>query len=180
MRIRIVVAIVFALVMAASACAQTTDFPELAKTGTPQSIQAAIDQGADVNAEISEVTAWGLSDSKVNSDARTPLMWAAAYDPDPYVILTLLRARADINARHKVDGETVLMYAACDNENPAITTALLQAGADLKARDSDGNTPLMRAAFTASPAVIITLLQAGADVQREGHVRYDRVDERCV
>ena len=38
------------MVAAGSTCAETTDFFELVKTRTPQSVQAAISKGADVNA----------------------------------------------------------------------------------------------------------------------------------
>jgi ankyrin repeat protein len=61
--------------------AQTTDFFDLVKTGTPQTIQTAINKGADVNAQ--------------DSDDWTPLMDAATYNPDPKVIATLLKAGGD-------------------------------------------------------------------------------------
>ena len=50
MKKRIVVAVVLAVLLAASAAyAQTKDFFELVKTGTPQDVQKAISNGADVN-----------------------------------------------------------------------------------------------------------------------------------
>ena len=45
-----IVAVVLTVLLAASAYPQATDFFELAKTGTPQSIQAVINQGATVSA----------------------------------------------------------------------------------------------------------------------------------
>jgi ankyrin repeat protein len=80
----ILVAVDLAVFMAASAYAQTTDFFELVKTGTPQSVQAAFDQGTDVNAQ--------------NKDHRTVLMYAAAYNQNPEVITALLKASADLKA----------------------------------------------------------------------------------
>ena len=83
---RIVVAVTLAFLVAlSSAYAQTTDFFELVKTGTPRSIQAAIDQGADVNAR--------------DKDGATALMEAADHSQNPEVIATLLKAGADIKAR---------------------------------------------------------------------------------
>lgn len=46
---RMVVAAVLAALLTTLADAQTTNFFELARTGTPQSVQAAINQGADIN-----------------------------------------------------------------------------------------------------------------------------------
>jgi len=46
---RIGVALVLAILLAVSTYAQT-DFFDIVKTGTPQSVQAVIDNGADVNA----------------------------------------------------------------------------------------------------------------------------------
>src|SRR5208282_6623028 len=54
--------------------AQTTHFSELVKTGTPQTIQTAIDDGANVNEQ--------------DRNGKTPLMCAAMENPNPAVILT--------------------------------------------------------------------------------------------
>ena len=57
------------LILAAgeSACAQGSDFFELAMMGTPQGVAAALAQGAEVNA-------WG-------KDSLTPNMFAAEHKP---------------------------------------------------------------------------------------------------
>src|SRR5208283_153189 len=68
-RKRIVVAVVLAVLIAASAYAQTTDFFALVKSGTPQDVQAAISKGADIKAR-----------DKAN---WTPLMVAAEYNKNP-------------------------------------------------------------------------------------------------
>lgn len=96
MRKRTVVALGF-LVVAASAYAQITDFFELVKTGTPQRVQDAIRKGAN----LEEGDKYG----------RSPLMWAAATNPNPEVITVLLKAGADIEARDK-NRWTPLMFAA--------------------------------------------------------------------
>jgi predicted oxidoreductase len=56
-----VVAVVLAVLLAASAYAQTTDFFELVSSGTPQTVQAAIDKGANVVELLHD-----LADSMVN------------------------------------------------------------------------------------------------------------------
>ena len=60
---RILVAVGLAVLLAASAYAQSQDFFALVQTGTPQQIQSAIDKGANVKA--------------LDSVGRTPLMVAA-------------------------------------------------------------------------------------------------------
>jgi ankyrin repeat protein len=96
--------------MAALAYAQTTDFFELAKTGTPQQVQAAINKGANVNAQ--------------DNRGWTALMFAAANNPDPEVISTLLEADADAKARSN-EGKTAFDYAQ-DNDKLKGTDALKQ------------------------------------------------------
>jgi ankyrin repeat protein len=61
---RIVFAVVLSVLLAASAYAQTTDFFELVKTGTPQDVRAAVSKGVDLTAR--------------DTDGGTPLMVAAA------------------------------------------------------------------------------------------------------
>ena len=109
MRKRIVVAVVLTVLMAASAYAQTTDFFELVKAGTPKQIQAAIDQGSgDINAR--------------DTHGNTPLMWAARDTYNPEVITVLLKAGADAKAKNKA-GETAFDKAKY-NENLKGTEAL--------------------------------------------------------
>ena len=127
------------------------DFLDLAKAGSVKQVQEAINQGADLN--------------KRDNDGRTPLMWAAARNPNPEVITVLLKAGADLNARDK-DGWTSLMIAAWYNQSSEVITILLKAGADLNARGKYGWTPLMIAAsYNDNPEVLTTLLRAGADLK---------------
>jgi ankyrin repeat protein len=101
MRKRIVVTAAFSVLVAlSSVCAQTTVFFELAKTGTLQNIQAAINQGADINAR-----------DKIGG---TVLMYAAQCNTNPEVITVLLKAGADPKA-HDKNGQTSLMAAAFNN-----------------------------------------------------------------
>ena len=80
------------------------DFFELLEIGTPQEIQAAINKGADAKAR--------------DKDGRTALMFAAAYNQDPEVIATLLKAGADLEARETKSGWTALMAAAATTRTP--------------------------------------------------------------
>ena len=98
-----IVVVTLAVLAAASAQAQATDMFDLAKTGTPQQIQAAIDSGADLKVRA--------------KDGATPLMCAAQYNWNPEVILTLVKAGADIKVLGK-DGFTALMFAAGFNQTP--------------------------------------------------------------
>jgi ankyrin repeat protein len=151
MKKQLIVAVVLAVLIATSASTQTTDFFELVKNGTPQSIQAAIRKGVDVNA-------------RKKNDQQTPLMCAAESNQNPEVIAMLLKAGANPNAQDK-NAATALMYAAYKNPNPNIITALLEAGADPMAKDNDGWTALMMAAENnQNPDIVTTLLKAGADL----------------
>jgi ankyrin repeat protein len=67
-------------------------------------------------------------------------MYAAAYNQNPQVITTLLKAGADINARDSCNNMTPLMYAAWLNRNPELIITLLNASADAKAKSSAGKT----------------------------------------
>ena len=99
---RIVVAVILAILLGASAYSQTTDLFEIAKAGTLQTIQTALDEGEDVNAR--------------EEHGRTALMYAVALKQDPEVIAILLKASADINALDNND-MTPLMFAAVNNSN---------------------------------------------------------------
>ena len=116
--------LVFLLALA-PAYAQATDFFELVMNGTPQSVQAAISQGADVKAQ--------------DVNGTTPLHFAAQYNHKPEVITVLVKAGADVNAKDPI-GLTPLMYATNGDNPEVMIRAFLKAGADAKAKDSDGKT----------------------------------------
>lgn len=121
----LVLVAVLILVAAGSTYAQTKDFFDLARAGTPQDVQAAISNGADVNAR--------------SYNGLTPLMAAAEYNQHPDMITVLLKAGTNIRARDKV-GMTALMWAAWRNQNPDAISTLLKAGADAKAKNNKGYT----------------------------------------
>ena len=67
----------------------------------------------------------------------TALMIAAQYNPNPEMIVALVRSGSDVNARGE-NGRTALMAAASKSENPDVIVALLRSGADASARSGDG------------------------------------------
>jgi len=157
---RIVLSVTLAFLVAlSSAYAQATDFFALVRTGTPQAVQDAIKQGADLNAR--------------DADGLTPLMRAAVNNPNPAVITVLLKAGADIKARDEQFGLTPLLWAASGTDNPEVVTTLLKAGADIKARATvNGFTALMYAADgNPNPAVITVLLKAGSDIDAKSNAK---------
>ena len=104
----IIFAIIFAFLLAeSSAYPQTKDFFELVQTGTPEDVQAAITNGAAVNAK--------------DDDGATPLLYAAMKNQNPEVISTLLNAGASVNAR-TIEGWTPLMAAALGNQTNEVIT----------------------------------------------------------
>jgi ankyrin repeat protein len=160
MKKRMGIVAALAVLMATSAYAQKSDFFELVKTGTPQDVQAAIVQGANVNARDKST-----DENWQDKNDKTPLMYAAGYNQNPEVITALLKAGANIKAQDLV-GRTALICAAMGNPNPEVITTLLKAGANIKAQDVVGMTSLMyAAAHNQNPEVVSTLLKAGANIK---------------
>ena len=161
--------------------------PDWWKDATPQMVESAISDGADVNDK--------------DIDGITPLMYAARHNQNPQVIETLIKCGANVNSRDDADGDTPLMYAARGNENPQVIETLIKYGANVKERtekpkllriiknrirwkglleiknvgeefayflqDRDRKlTPLMYAAENnQNPQVVETLIKCGADVK---------------
>ncbi len=121
------VAIAF-LFAVASVYAQTTDFSLLVQWAMPQSVQDAIDEGADIEAR--------------GQGGYTPLMLAAKFNHNPEVIATLLKAGAKVDETDSCFGRTALMVAILDDHtNPAeLIMVLLNAGADARVKDKKGMT----------------------------------------
>ena len=140
---RIVVGVVLAVLLAASAYAQTPDFWTLADRGTLQEIQAAISKGADMNAK--------------DGQGMTALMLAAK-DNSIAVVSALLKAGADVNAKD-LNGGTALIWAAYQNTNQVVS-ALLKAGADINAKNNQGQTALMIADLYGNKGALKVLKEA--------------------
>lgn len=166
-------------------------FYELVEQGTPSEVEVAVEEGAAVNSQSSNL-------------GSTPLMHAAWRNEDPRVIRALVEAGAQVNARDRLGrtalmfavtynnhyvaselidhdaavntsddlGRTPLLLAATRNGRSQVVRTLLEAGAHVNARDGEsGATALIRAAmWNRNPEILETLLDFGADI---GAVRFD-------
>jgi ankyrin repeat protein len=101
----------------------------------------------------------GAAGAGDNVGAAAPLADAAQHR-DRQAILSLLRARVDVNAPQG-DGATALHWAAYW-EDAETTVLLVRAGANVNVRNAYGVTPLSVAAGNGNVAVIAQLLKAGA------------------
>jgi ankyrin repeat protein len=119
------------------------DLFELVIDGSPEEVQKAIDEGANINAR--------------DKDRVTPLMKAAGKNKNPEVIEVLLNAGANISARNE-DGLTPLIITAGLNKNPEVIEVLLDAGANVNARNENGMTPLMIAGGLNENSEVINML----------------------
>ena len=184
--------------------AQPPRLRTLAATGTPEEIQTAIKDGANVNendgAGVTALMAAAGSNqdasvipvllrlgADINARSRsgeTAMIYAAEYNQSPETIAVLLKSGASIDDTDLM-GRTVLIHAARCNPNPDIIPALLKAGASLNRYDTNGMTPLMYAAWeNPNPsAVVAVLLKAGADGRIrsfEGMTAFDYAMENPV
>lgn len=101
----------------------------------PAIVEALLKAGADIEAG-------SRCDRSRNSIGKTPLMYAAGYNPNPEVVELLVKSGADIEARTKYNGQTPLMFAARWSPSPTVIEVLLKAGANAKVKDKDGKTAL--------------------------------------
>jgi len=132
------------------------NFFDLVKTGTAAQVQTALKAGkVDLTA-------------REDSDNKTPLLWAASYNPDVGVLKALLKAGADPKDVDKEES-TLLMDAAMENPNPDVVAAILKLmgetkAANIKAHDLNGMTALTFAALNPNEGVIALLLK-GSDLE---------------
>jgi len=156
---RVLLGLLTCLLLTGGAFASINDmrFFELCQKGTLQQIKDAINNRANVNARFPITGA-------------TPLMWAAAFNPDPEVVVALVNAGADVNAK-TISGSTSLSWAITYNPNLEMITTLVKSGFDVNSKDENGWTPLMEVASdNTNPEIIVTLIKAGADVNAQGGV----------
>jgi hemoglobin len=120
--------------------------------------------GAGCREVAASVIRHGIAPDIPDSGGHTPLYRVAnecASETGPEVVLTLVRAGADVNARNGVTRATALHMAA-RRGYAEIARALLDCGAAIEARDKKGDTPLQRAINCRKDAVVQLLVERGA------------------
>lgn len=126
-------------------------FFEVCSTGNAERVMDYIEAGASLEAR--------------DENGRTALMCAAQDNPDPKVIIELIRGGANVDARGrgKTKWQTPLMLASAHNKNPEVIVSLLNAGAAIEARDADGFTSVMLAKiYNPNPDIAKLLIRSGA------------------
>jgi ankyrin repeat protein/formylglycine-generating enzyme required for sulfatase activity len=139
-----------------------------AKGGTAEGREMLSLAGSGSAADIAAAIKRGLPLEARDLELRSPLIVAAASNPDPEAAIALLKAKARPGARDR-KGRDALMAAAAENPNPAVLKALIAAGLPLPKRsDEEGAFPfldayLIAAASNPEPDVLTALEAAGAD-----------------
>jgi ankyrin repeat protein len=128
---------------------------EAARSGDVRAVEAALDQGGDVDAR--------------DADGRPPLMHAAHGDrPEianpaptdhPEVTELLIKRGADVNA--KTDSGFVALFWAARYGHDRVAGVLIAHGADVNTKDKDGMTALSWATTNQQAKVIELLKEAG-------------------
>ncbi len=131
-------------VLAADDCAELCDAGFYVEA-TTENLQQLLDQGVDVNA--------------LDGEKKSALHWVAGAKPE--VILALIAAGADVNAKDYLERAPLLFVAATGSvENIKL---LLEAGADVNAKTANDWTALHGAAKFNSSEAVMVLLEAGAE-----------------
>jgi ankyrin repeat protein len=130
-----------------AAAVTDTRLPDAAMEGDMATVQQLLTEGVSVDA--------------AQGDGMTALHWAASRE-DLSMTALLLKSKANVNARTRINGVTPLFMAARKG-NAAIIEALLNAGADIQSRSTVGTTPLMMTAASGNADAVRVLLNAGAD-----------------
>jgi ankyrin repeat protein len=150
------IVIVLSLFVLASSLVAQSDFISLCNTGTPEQIEEALNSGASVTSRVNDFT---------------PLMYAAAHNSNPEVIVALIKAGAQVNDCvtniYNHDFWTPLTIALKNKANVGVINALLNGGASVTDRrqDMEGDTPLLLAVgIQSSVDIVNALIQAGSSV----------------
>ena len=143
--------------------------------------------------EVALMAVAGGADPNLTGSDRIPmleeipmLVAAVAQEISPQVVIALLDAGADVNAKvtgkfSEVEGYTALHYAAT-NGNEDVVAVLLGRGAAIDSvseanfRAAEAVTPLMLAAAYGHAAVARTLIDAGADVSAKATGEFSKVE----
>ncbi|MDR1607678.1 MAG: ankyrin repeat domain-containing protein [Deltaproteobacteria bacterium] len=115
--------------------------------------------------EVSQAFKKDFKLETIEPDGLTPLMIAAAANPNPLVIKVLIDAGSDPEAMETRFGYNALRLAALFNANPSVALALVTGPDSINARDFSGNTAVTLAATrNPNPLMIQTLVKAGGDL----------------
>jgi len=123
---------------------------DAAKSGDVDILEAAIAQGADVNA----------LDVRTNQNGRRALNWAA-WNNHVDAIEVLLEHRADVDGFNRT-GFTAIHHSA-ENGSADAARVLIEAGADVNLPSLAGESPLERARREGHQEVVELLERAGAN-----------------
>jgi ankyrin repeat protein len=113
----------------------------------------------------------------VGATVAMPLLsYAGAYDDyfqaikanDDVTISALLKRGFDPNTIEPTRGDSGLIIAIRENATRVLPLLLNARGIDIDQKASNGDTPLMLAAFKANKAVVQVLLDKGATVNKDG------------
>ena len=146
-------------------------FVNLCAHSSPEEIQSALNNGADVFAE--GLVSFEIYPSRETEARMNPLMAASLLNSDPEVIKILLNAGANVNAinnnevKYLPSGMTALMYAAMKNSNPEVLRVLIEAGAQVERsakNREDVNAVYFAVSANPNLEVLNILLNAGANV----------------
>ena len=134
----------------------------LARGADPTDPGAIANAAQNRNPAVTELLLTRGADPNAVYGSRTPLH-RAALNPNAAVAELLLDHGAQINQfDYTLPGRTALHWAIV-NRDDSVARLLIERGADIEAKNSDGLSPLARAAsVSANPAVVQLLLDAGA------------------
>ena len=143
----------------------------------PAVVLVLLEAGADVNARDNAGNSALLH--AAGGKFVEPARGRYAYVENPPIVAALLAAGAEVGVSAP-SGATPL-HEAASVEGLETVRMLIEAGADIHARDSDGDTPLLAAAFGGlrDRAVLEILVEAGADVN-DRNERGETVLERTL